>query len=69
MHVLPIRNNYDYECNIAEEIYNISDWIIKNFGSSDCNCPSHLFGMNENPIEKKDFIKILLHFRMGKLMS
>ena len=30
------------ECKIAQEIFNGSDGYIKNFGSSDCNCLSHL---------------------------
>ncbi len=31
------------ECIIAQELSNYSDDFIKNFGSSDCNCESHLF--------------------------
>ncbi|MHA1932998.1 MAG: GIY-YIG nuclease family protein [Promethearchaeota archaeon] len=30
------------ECIIATDLKKISDDYIKNFGSSDCNCPSHL---------------------------
>lgn len=32
-----------WECTIANELLDISDGYIKNFGSSDCNCISHLF--------------------------
>ncbi|MFW9781328.1 MAG: DUF123 domain-containing protein [Candidatus Heimdallarchaeota archaeon] len=31
------------ECTIAREIAEISDNRIQEFGSSDCDCPSHLF--------------------------
>ncbi|MFX1322152.1 MAG: DUF123 domain-containing protein [Promethearchaeota archaeon] len=32
-----------WECTIANELLDITDGYIKNFGSSDCNCISHLF--------------------------
>ncbi|MFW9988019.1 MAG: DUF123 domain-containing protein [Candidatus Odinarchaeota archaeon] len=31
------------ECTVAQELSNCSDDFIENFGSSDCNCKSHLF--------------------------
>lgn len=31
-----------YECVIAQELLFLSDNYIKNFGSSDCHCKSHL---------------------------
>jgi len=31
------------ECIISKELYKASDKYIKNFGSSDCQCPSHLY--------------------------
>jgi len=31
------------ECIISKEIFKASDNYIKNFGSSDCQCPSHLY--------------------------
>ena len=31
------------ECTIAQELSKICDNCIKNFGSSDCKCTSHLF--------------------------
>lgn len=33
------------ECIIAKELLEMTDNFIKNFGSSDCNCQSHLFYM------------------------
>ena len=38
-----IPSNDPLECTIALELSEISDNCIKNFGSSDCKCTSHLF--------------------------
>ncbi|MFW9875593.1 MAG: DUF123 domain-containing protein [Candidatus Thorarchaeota archaeon] len=38
-----IPSLYRLECIIAEEIMDISDDIIEDFGSSDCKCKSHLY--------------------------
>lgn len=35
------------ECIISKELYKASDNYIKNFGSSDCQCPSHLYYFTE----------------------
>ena len=37
------------------------------FGSSDCDCKSHLFGMTENPIHNKAFMDVIENYRMNKL--
>ncbi len=37
-----IPSSQRLECIIAQELLNISDGFIENFGSSDCNCVSHL---------------------------
>ena len=34
--------NYKLECILAQELMDISDAFIEKFGSSDCNCKSHL---------------------------
>lgn len=31
------------ECIISNEILSVSDNFVKDFGSSDCRCPSHLY--------------------------
>ena len=31
------------ECTISNEILRVSDNFVKDFGSSDCRCPSHLY--------------------------
>ena len=38
-----IPSSQRLECEIARAISDISEGFIKNFGSSDCNCISHLF--------------------------
>ena len=64
---IPIRTSRDLECTIAEGLGTIADWQISGFGSSDCSCATHLFGMSRDPIHEQHFIKMLLHFRMGLL--
>lgn len=64
---LYIRTGEDLECLIAQDIKLIADWTIPDFGSSDCNCESHLFAMKENPLKRKDFIDILLYYRIDRL--
>jgi Uri superfamily endonuclease len=49
-----VPSKYPLECIIARELSEISDGLIKNFGSSDCNCKSHLFYIkNLKYFEKK----------------
>ena len=59
----PIRTSKSLECPLAGEILKISENYIDNFGSSDCNCPSHLFFFSENPEMKTKFLNILFRFR------
>ncbi len=65
--VLPIRSSNDLECKIAEKIEKIADWKIEGFGSSDCSCKSHLFGMANNPVHTKAFMAAIEDFRMNRL--
>ena len=64
---LPIRTADDIECEIATAVAQITDWSVPGFGSSDCSCPTHLFGMNENPVHNRKFIDLLLDFRINRL--
>ena len=48
-----------WECPIANELMDITDGYIKDFGSSDCNCISHLYySKNSDCIENKMTILI-----------
>lgn len=37
-----IPSKFKLECKIAQELLEISDEYVENFGCSDCNCESHL---------------------------
>jgi sugar fermentation stimulation protein A len=64
---LPVRASTDLECEIADALNKISQWNIPGFGSSDCSCDSHLFGMHDDPDLSPQFIKLLLDFRINRL--
>ncbi len=64
---LPVRASADLECEIAYALNEISQWNIPGFGSSDCRCNSHLFGMCDDPALSQQFIKLLLDFRINRL--
>lgn len=64
---LPIRSSDPLEHELAEALRTISHWHIPGFGSSDCSCDTHLFGMHNNPLDNPRFIDILLNFRINRL--
>jgi len=64
---LPIRASEDLEHGLAASIGELAGWDVPRFGSSDCRCPTHLFGFGENPLGNPRFIDLLLRFRIGRL--
>ncbi len=64
---IPIRASEDLECKIAAALASIAGWTVPGFGSSDCGCVSHLFGMDEDPVRTRSFIDLLMYFRMDRL--
>lgn len=64
---LPVRSSTDLECEIAGSLLRIAEWHVPAFGSSDCSCPSHLFGMTGNPFLRESFIRTILYFRIDRL--
>ncbi len=64
---LPVRSSERLECAIAGSLGEIAGWSVRGFGSSDCGCETHLFGMSANPITSPAFIGLLQHFRMDRL--
>jgi sugar fermentation stimulation protein A len=64
---LPVLTSADLECGMAAELQSISDWTIRGFGSSDCPCETHLFGMREHPLAARPFIEVLHRFRIDRL--
>ena len=66
---LPIRTADDLECELASALGKFADWEIPSFGSSDCSCNSHLFGMSEDPLRSPQFIAFLQYFRADRLFK
>ncbi|MCM8771540.1 MAG: DNA/RNA nuclease SfsA [Candidatus Omnitrophica bacterium] len=64
---ISIRSSENLECLVSNELEKISNGIIKNFGSTDCKCKSHLYFFENNPLCNEKFINILLKFRIGRL--
>ena len=64
---LPVRSPDDLECLLARSIGSIAGWSVKGFGSSDCACKSHLFGMENDPIRDQRFVEILYDYRIGRV--
>ncbi len=65
-HVLPvpIRSSKRQECEIAGALSSIRQAGQTGFGSSDCECVTHLFFSPTNPLESEDFHQLLQNFRM-----
>jgi sugar fermentation stimulation protein A len=64
---LALRTPDDLECVLAQKLKAIADWSVKGFGSSDCVCESHLFGMKEDPTGVPAFIDALYGLRMASI--
>ena len=65
-HVLPIpiRSSERQECEIAGALSSIMQSGPREFGSSDCECITHLFFSSTNPLESEVFHQLLQSFRM-----
>jgi len=49
--------NKDKECKIAQFLYKKGYSFLNRFGSSDCNCRSHLFFINKGARETQGLLK------------
>lgn len=65
--VIPIRSKAHLEHSLAQRLIDISAWQINDFGSTDCHCPTHLFGFTENPLHVKEFTQIEEDFEINRL--
>lgn len=65
--IFPIRSSERLECEISRALSEIADWTVAGFGSSDCQCQSHLFAMKTDPIQCPEFLEVIQHFRMDRL--
>lgn len=63
---LPIRSSSRQECVLAKAMGSILTPGPAGFGSSDCDCPTHLFYSPELPLYLRGFHKTLESFRMPK---
>jgi sugar fermentation stimulation protein A len=63
---LPIRSSARLECEMATTLRGISRWRIPGFGSTDCNCETHLFGLTADPLCLPEFHSLLQYFRMDR---
>lgn len=61
---LPVRSSQRDECEIAKALSSIMQPGPTGFGSSDCQCHTHLFFSPENPLHKRAFHDLLQGFRM-----
>lgn len=68
-YALPIRSSHRLECELAEALKKIADWGVCGFGSTDCSCETHLFGMERDPLQSKDFHQLLQYFRMDRIFN
>lgn len=61
-----IRSSERLECELAGAIKKITDIEVPRFGSSDCNCTTHLYGMKEDPLKCINFQNLLLYYRADR---
>jgi len=64
---LAIRTSEEIECALAHDLERIADWAVPDFGSSDCSCRSHLFGMGTDPVKSFAFIEMLCKYRIRRV--
>ncbi|MHB8770355.1 MAG: DNA/RNA nuclease SfsA [Syntrophales bacterium] len=64
---IPIRSSAALEHELARAVGAIADGCVAAFGSSDCDCPGHLFRFNDDPFRRQSFIDLLLRFRIDRL--
>jgi sugar fermentation stimulation protein A len=65
--VLAIRSSERLECEVAEAMSRIAEWSVPRFGSTDCPCETHLFGMANDPIQSENFQNLLQYLRMDRV--
>jgi sugar fermentation stimulation protein A len=63
---LPIRASVRLECDLADALSRAADWSVPGFGSSDCGCDTHLFGMTDDPLQSVGFHRLVQYFRMDR---
>jgi sugar fermentation stimulation protein A len=64
---MPIRAAEPLEHALAAAVGAIADGVVAGFGSSDCDCPGHLFFFAADPLKNPAFVDLLLRFRIDRL--
>jgi len=64
--IIPILTPEKIECELAQNLKTLAQSLIPHFGSSDCNCKSHLFYFEKSPLNSNDFINLLNFYRLEK---
>ena len=59
----PIYTLRDLECPLAADMAVAADGSVPGFGSSDCNCSSHLFYFRHYPVRTEAFQEVMLRYR------
>jgi sugar fermentation stimulation protein A len=66
---IPVITDEYKECDLAEILDKNSGEPVKNFGSTDCKCFSHLHYFKDNPIEKSWFWDAVLKLRFERFVK
>jgi len=61
---LPVRSSQRLECEMARALSSVMERGPDGFGSSDCQCVTHLFWSPRNPLHEQHFHRFLQSFRM-----
>jgi sugar fermentation stimulation protein A len=62
--VLPIRSSERLECDLAASVGRVLGSGPTGFGASDCDCPTHLFHCDSDPLDHRPFHAVLESYRM-----
>ena len=63
---VPVRSSRRLECELSGGLEAIMGAGVPGFGSSDCECRSHLFHSDAAPLDRRDFHELLQRYRMPR---
>lgn len=64
---VPFVTGEKLECELAAGVQQIAGHPVKQFGSSDCQCASHLYYFAENPLHNRRFVELIQYYRLTRL--
>ena len=65
---IPIRTQDTIECELAGRLSHLFS-PLKGLGSSDCSCRAHLFYSPQDPLSMPEFVSLILHYRMDRVVD